>query len=370
MEPRLDYRSLVQTTESFDVYSLEQLGFSDFFAAQANEHAARGWIPARVSAASQSRFHLLGCSAPLAELSGRLRHELSGLERPNTGDWVLLEIQDDRATIQSVLPRRTALTRRAVRGGGEQLVAANVDVFFIVTSANQDFSPRRLERYVTAVWDSGARPVVVLNKVDLTPDPEEYLGEMEAAAPGVDVLCLSALDGTGVEALESLLQAGLTFGFIGSSGVGKSSLVNRLQGQATQAVAEIRDDGTGRHATTRRELVPLDNGSVLVDTPGMREFGVVADEASLEAAFADIAELSARCRFHDCKHEAEPGCAVLAAEQSGELPEQRLRSYRKLLREAAAFERRQSPQQQSNAKRHWKTINKQMRNFDKSKRYR
>ncbi|MEZ4376578.1 MAG: ribosome small subunit-dependent GTPase A [Polyangiaceae bacterium] len=352
------------------MFSLEQLGFSDFFAAQAAEYATRGWIPARVSAASQSRFHLLGCDAELAELSGRLRHELSGVDRPNTGDWVMLEVRGERATIQAVLPRRTALVRRAVRGGGEQLVAANVDVFFIVTSANQDFSPRRLERYVTAVWDSGARPVVVLNKVDLTEAPRDYVEQIEAVAPAVEVFSLSALQGTGLEALEAALAPGLTFGFVGSSGVGKSSLVNRLQGEATQVIAEIRDDGTGRHATTRRELVPLTNGSVLIDTPGMREFGVVADEASLDAAFADIADLATRCRFPDCRHESEPGCGVLAAEASGELAIERLKSYRKLLREAAAFERRHSPEQQSNAKRRWKTINKQMKHFDKSKRYR
>ncbi|MEZ4230221.1 MAG: ribosome small subunit-dependent GTPase A [Polyangiaceae bacterium] len=360
----------IPQAECLDVYSLEQLGFSGFFAAQAAEFSTQGWIPARVSAASQSRFHLLGCEVQLAELSGRLRHELSGPQRPNTGDWVMLEVQGERATIQRVLPRRTALVRRAVRGGGEQLVAANVDVFFIVTSANEDFSPRRLERYVTAVWDSGARPVVALNKVDLTPDPGEYVRAVESACPGVDVLCLSALDGTGIEALESVLAPGLTFGFVGSSGVGKSSLVNRLQGHETQITLQIRDDGTGRHATTRRELIPLSNGSVLVDTPGMREFGVVADEASLDAAFADIAELGASCHFQDCKHESEPGCAVLAAEQSGELPSERLQSYRKLLRETAAFERRQSPEQMSNAKRRWKSIHKQMRSFDKSKRYR
>lgn len=352
------------------MFSLEQLGFSGFFAAQAAEYAADGWIPARVSAAAQSRFHVLGCDAPLAELSGRLRHELSGAQRPNTGDWVMLDVQGEHATIQAVLPRRTALVRRAVRGGGEQLVAANVDVFFIVTSANEDFSPRRLERYVTAVWDSGARPVIVLNKVDLTEDLPDFVGQIAAVAPGVAFLSLSALEGTGLEALEALLAPGVTFGFIGSSGVGKSSLVNRLQGKSTQVVAEIRDDGTGRHATTRRELIPLANGSVLIDTPGMREFGVVADDASLDAAFADIAELATRCRFPDCRHESEPGCGVLAAEESGELASERLQSYRKLLREAAAFERRHSPEQMSNAKRRWKTIHKQMRHFDKSKRYR
>lgn len=352
------------------MFTLDQLGFSGFFAAQAAELEARGWIPARISAASQSRYHVLGCEVALAGLSGRLRHELSGSERPNTGDWVMLEVQGEQATIQALLPRRTALVRRAVRGGGEQLVAANVDVFFIVTSANQDFSPRRLERYVTAVWDSGARPVVVLNKVDLTPNPEEYLQRIDAVAPAVDVLCSSALEGAGLEALEALLEPGLTFGFIGSSGVGKSSLVNRLRGEASQITAEIRDDGTGRHATTRRELLPLENGSILIDTPGMREFGVVADETSLDTAFADIAALAERCRFPDCKHETEPGCAVLEAEQSGELPSERLASYRKLLREAAAFERRQSPEQMSNAKRRWKSIHKQMRSFDKSKRHR
>ncbi|MCA9644205.1 MAG: ribosome small subunit-dependent GTPase A [Polyangiaceae bacterium] len=282
----------------------------------------------------------------------------------------MLDVQGEHATIQAVLPRRTALVRRAVRGGGEQLVAANVDVFFIVTSANEDFSPRRLERYVTAVWDSGARPVIVLNKVDLTEDLPDFVGQIAAVAPGVAFLSLSALEGTGLEALEALLAPGVTFGFIGSSGVGKSSLVNRLQGKSTQVVAEIRDDGTGRHATTRRELIPLANGSVLIDTPGMREFGVVADDASLDAAFADIAELATRCRFPDCRHESEPGCGVLAAEESGELASERLQSYRKLLREAAAFERRHSPEQMSNAKRRWKTIHKQMRHFDKSKRYR
>lgn len=353
------------------MYSLNQLGFSEFFSQQLASLDTPGLVPARVSATSQSRFQLLGCSAPFGELSGRLRHELQGAERPTTGDWVAVEEhltdgQVERAVIQAVLPRRTQLLRRAVRGGGAQVVAANVDVFFIVTSANQDFSPRRLERYVTAVWDSGARPVIVLNKLDLTESPADFIAEIEAATPGADVLAMSALSGAGLEQLQALLQPGLSFGFVGSSGVGKSSLVNCLQGQATQATLDLRDDGTGRHTTTRRELIPLPGGSVLIDTPGMREFGVVATEDSLDTTFSDIAELAAQCRFHDCTHTTEPGCAVSLAAEAGTLGAERLAAYRKLQREAAAFERRSDPAQMNNAKRHWKTIHKQMRQFDKS----
>jgi ribosome biogenesis GTPase len=310
----------------------------------------------------------------LGELAGRLRHELHETARPAVGDWVAVADDDHRAIIHHVLRRRSALIRRAADPHGrdtprQQVIAANVDLFGIVTSANRDLNPRRLERYMTAAWDSGARPLIVLNKIDLAGDIAPLVASIEEVTFGVPIVPVSALSGAGVDELRSHIGRETTVGFVGSSGVGKSSLINRLVGREVQHVKEIReDDARGRHTTTRRELILLPGGGVLVDTPGMRELGLIEDEGGVDATFADIAEIARECRFNDCRHEGEPGCAVQAALSSGILDSERLQSYRKLQREIAAAERRRDPVLAANERRRWKSINKELRLLEKARR--
>jgi ribosome biogenesis GTPase len=341
--------------------TLAALGFSDFFAAQRNALPAE-WVPARVVAEGQSSFHLLGCRAPLGDLSGRLLRSQHKLERPVVGDWVAVQDGDERAAIQHVFDRRTALVRRAAGTLAEpQVVVVNVDVFFVVTAANRDFNERRLERYVAAVWNSGAAPVVVLNKVDLAEERESLLEAVARAALGVPTVCASAVSGEGLDALREYIGPGRTVGFIGSSGVGKSSLTNRLLGREAQAVGDLRNDERGRHTTTARQLIVLPEGGVLIDTPGMRELGLLEDAGGIETSFADVLGLAARCRFRDCAHSGEPGCAVAAAVDSGALPAERLSSYRKLLAEIAAAERKRDPALASRTKARWKEVHRGLR---------
>ena len=348
---------------------LSELGYSPFFSSQLDRLERPGLVPARVAADGPGIYALLGCRAPLGELSGRLRHELDGAERPVAGDWVAVADAGERAVIHHVLRRRTAMVRRAADTEATvQAIAANVDVFGLVSSANRDLNPRRIERYLTAVWDSGAAPVIVLNKVDLVEDVRPLLESIEPVALGVPVVQVSALTGEGIEALRAHLGPGTTVGLVGSSGVGKSSLINRLVGHDVQHVSDIReDDARGRHTTTRRELIPLAGGGVLIDTPGMRELGLIEDDGGVDAAFADIAQLDQDCRFNDCRHEAEPGCAVQAALLAGALTAERLQSYRKLQREIAAADRKRDPVLAANERRRWKSITKEMRALEKVK---
>jgi ribosome biogenesis GTPase / thiamine phosphate phosphatase len=350
---------------------LEELGFGPFFATQFDslDRARPGLVPARIAADGAGIYHLLGSQARLGELSGRLRHELSGIDRPAVGDWVAVADDAERAVIHHVLQRRTALIRRAAdTDATPQMIAANVDIFCLVTSANRDLNPRRIERYLTAVWESGANPVVALNKVDLLDDLTPIRQAISAVTLGVPIIELSALTGAGIDRLREHIGPGTTVGFVGSSGVGKSSLINRLVGREIQHVSDIReDDARGRHTTTRRELVLLPGGGVLIDTPGMRELGLIEDDGGIDATFADIAEIAQACRFNDCSHESEPGCAVQAALNARTLDANRLESYRKLQREIAAIERRRDPILAANERRRWKTIHKELRAREKAK---
>jgi len=342
--------------------TLASLGFDDFFASQLTKLANPQLVPARVVAEGQSSLHLAGCRAAHGDLSGNLRDSLTKTERPVVGDWVAVIDGNERASIQRVLDRRTTLLRRAAGTLAEaQTVAVNVDVFFVVTAGNREFNERRLERYVTAIWNSGAEPVVVLNKIDLEEDIGEMLEAIERVAIGVPVVRASAVTGVGVEELRAYIAPGKTVGFIGSSGVGKSSLTNRLLGREVQAVSGLRNDDRGRHTTTARQLVELPEGGVLIDTPGMREFGLLDDVGGVETSFADIAALAERCRFRDCAHQNEPGCAVLAAVESKELPAERLASYRKLLAEIAAAERKRDPILAGRTKARWKEVHRALR---------
>jgi len=317
--------------------ALSRLGYTPFFAdafAPLAADAGALRLPARVVTEHRGAYRVHdGTNERWASVTGRLRHEAEGpLDRPAVGDWVVLE----GAVISAVLPRRTAFVRRAAGEGKKpQVVAANVDWVFLVSSLNRDFSPRRLERYLALARESGAEPVVLLSKMDLA-DPAKALEEAKAITRGVPIHALSSRTGEGLEVIREYLSSGATGVLLGSSGVGKSTLINRLLGEERLLTSPVRDDDDkGRHTTVRRELVVLPTGGVLIDTPGMREIGLWETSTGLDEAFDDVAEIAATCRFSDCHHEKEPGCAVREAIADGTLPPVRLASYLNLQQENA-----------------------------------
>ncbi|MGE7664637.1 ribosome small subunit-dependent GTPase A [Ureibacillus composti] len=271
-----------------------------------------------------------------ATISGKFHHTVSGAsEYPAVGDFVMVthtENVHERVIIHQLLTRKSVFARKAAGATTDtQVVATNIDTIFICMSLNNDFNLRRLERYLSIAWDSGAIPVIVLTKSDLCDEIHERLNDISSIAFGVDVLVTSSISDDGSQSLKDYLNVGKTVAFIGSSGIGKSSLINRLAGQDIFETNGIRNDDKGRHTTTRRELILLPNLGVVIDTPGMRELGIIS--ADLSKSFADIAELATRCRFNDCTHKSEPNCAVQKAIQDGELSLERLESYRKLSKE-------------------------------------
>ncbi|MBQ6145503.1 MAG: ribosome small subunit-dependent GTPase A [Clostridia bacterium] len=294
-------------------------------------------IPARVTAQHRDRYEIVSEHGHgYARLKTREYYE-DGASFPTAGDFVMVNyVENGDSQIVATLPRRTWFSRREPgMPPREQAVAANFDWVFLLQSLNQDFNPKRLERYLTVAWNSGSVPVILLTKGDLVEDYGPYLYEAARVAPGVDVHVVSARTGAGLDKLNKYLQPGQTVVFLGSSGVGKSSLVNALAGEEIMTVNGIRaDDDKGRHTTTHRQLIRLTGGAMIIDTPGMRELGLWDAAEGLEDAFADVERYVSRCRFSDCRHEKEPGCAVRAAIAAGELDPARFESYKKLRAES------------------------------------
>jgi ribosome biogenesis GTPase len=351
-----------------EAFSLSGLGFDPDFQEQFEQYGRDGLAPGRVAVQHRGAYGVFTELGELsAELSGRLRFEArEATDLPAVGDWVALEPRPGGAsTIHAVLPRRTAFVRTVAsdqhRQTGEQVVAANVDAVFLVSALVDDLNPRRLERYLVLAWESGAEPAIVLTKADLCDDVEVAVAQVEAVAIGVPVHVVSNVTGEGLDDLRPYLVGSRTVAALGSSGVGKSTLINRLLGTELQEVGGLRRDGRGRHTTTRRELIPIPDGGLFLDTPGMRELQLSEVDHGVDEAFEDVAELAARCRFGDCSHETEPGCAVREALETGELEAARFASYRKLQRELAHLERRLDRRAQSEERKRWRRITRSRR---------
>ena len=355
-------------------YDLLELGLTPALASAFAAVGEPDLTLARVAAQHRGHFVLFSEAGELdAAPSGHLRHEAAPGEFPAVGDWVGVRASPGMSLIETVLPRHSAFVRsagdphRPDAAARTEVVAANAELVLIVTSAHLDLNFRRLERFLAAGWESRAEPVVVLTKIDLAPDPGRLIELITAIAPGVRVVGLCNPTGEGVETVRALIGPGRTAALLGSSGVGKSTLVNRLLGEDRQAISGVREDGRGRHTTTRRELILLPGGGLVLDTPGMRLLTPSSD-AGLEAAFADIETLGEHCRFGDCRHQEEPGCAVRAAVEAGVLAGERLAGFHKLRRELQHYERREDPLARVEQSRKWRAIHKGAREHMKRKR--
>jgi ribosome biogenesis GTPase len=336
-------------------HALVPYGWDDVWEAEFAPHAARGLLPGRVLRVDRNACDVFTAAGTVrADTALVMPHD--PMRIVCTGDWAALDPQGtDPRFVRELLPRRSQFVRSASSKRSEgQVLAANVDHAVVCVSLAAELDLGRLERFLSLAWESGAAPVVVLTKADLVPDTTHLLADAEAAAPGVRVVVASAATGEGVEALAALLGGGTSV-LLGQSGAGKSTLSNALTGRDTQEVQAVRDaDGKGRHTTTTRDMLPLPGGGVIIDTPGLRGVGLWDAETGVAQVFAEIEELARDCRFHDCSHQAEPGCAVLAALEDGTLPHRRLDSYRKLLRENAWLASRTDQRLRAEMRREWK----------------
>ena len=350
--------------------SLESLGYSDRWRALFAAHAEAGHVPARVVRSDRGSVVVAAAHGIVrAEPSARLRRARGGDGPPACGDWVVLDPAPGHevALVEAVLPRSSAVTRGAAdESSPPQVVAANIDTVFIVHTVEPEPNLRRIERELALAWESGAVPVVVLTKADLITDAETRAAGVRDVALGVDVVVTSVPTGLGIEAVRAYAGEGRTVALFGPSGAGKSTLINALLGEERQATREVRlSDGKGRHTTVARELVPLPGGGALLDTPGLRAVAMVDAQGGIAAAFDDIADLAQSCRFRDCGHAGEPGCAVKAAVERGELPAARLASWHKLQREAHVAAMKTDARLRIEEVRRWKIIYKSARDHSK-----
>ncbi|MGC1385395.1 MAG: ribosome small subunit-dependent GTPase A [Candidatus Acidiferrales bacterium] len=360
--------------------SLSRWGWNSYFEAMWNDTMSKdgereGDLPARVIAKQRNGWRIAGeFGECVAEPSGKLRRaaDEEGADWPSVGDWLVVELQPsgDLVVARAVLPRQNRFTRKAPgKKIEEQVIAANVDTALVVSALDGDFNPRRAERYIAQCWESGVRPVLLLNKADACEDARARAAEMERVALGAAVFVVSGKTGDGLTEIEPLLKPGQTLVMLGSSGVGKSTLTNRLLGQSVQATNEVRaGDCRGRHTTTTRELFALPCGALLIDTPGLRELHLWGADEGLAQAFGDIESLATRCRFSDCAHETEPGCAVRAAVADGSLDAARLENRRKLLREQEFLRRKVDPESRAEEKKRVKRLMTDVREIYKHRK--
>ena len=354
---------------------LSSYGWSDTLQNDFTSFATQGLVPARVIVQQRNLYRLVTAAGEIeGRISGRFAHEAAQGSYPVTGDWVAVELKGDAAVIAHILPRKTSFTRMAAGTAKDmQVVAANVDMALLAASLNADLNLRRLERYLAATYESGASPVILLTKADACEDAEPLIESVAAIAFGVPIVAVSVRTGQGLDEVSALLAPGKTAVLLGSSGVGKSTLVNVLAGAELMATKAVReDDARGRHTTTHRELILLPSGALILDTPGMRELSLWDAEAGVAAAFAEttaqVEEIAQGCRFRDCAHDKEPGCAVQTALADGTLDEERWRSFQKLGRELAHTVRREDPPAASAERKRWATIQKAGRARTKAKR--
>lgn len=358
--------------EMANVHELAALGFGPFFQHQLQSSGSETAMAARIAAEHRGAYEVWsGEGSGPARISGRLRLECEEEGLPGVGDWVVVSQAPSpghAVTIERVLERRTVFTRGAAgRKPRAQVIAANVDLVFAVCGLDADFNMRRIERYLARIWASGAQPAVILNKADQCADPWQHAAEVERHVAGVSVHVISALHSEGIEAVRASIGAGMTAALVGSSGAGKSTLVNALLGEERMRTGGVRaSDGRGCHVTTHRQLVLLPGGGLLLDTPGMRELRLL-DKDGIDAVFGDIAALAGHCRFRDCGHDSEPGCAVRAAVESGNLAADHFEHYRKLEREAQANALRQDEHKRRKAERVWGQLSDEVAQLRKLK---